>query len=66
MSKDLLEKLQIELSKTNSLYELIKDKNLKQLPNNVLGSKIKKELSQLKKSIEHMNKKLEYLKKNLK
>jgi hypothetical protein len=60
MSKDLLEKLRIGLTKTSNLYEIIKDKPLKQLSNSdVLSSKITEKLSQLEKSIEHMNKKLE-------
>jgi|SaaInlStandDraft_1057018.scaffolds.fasta_scaffold260202_1 hypothetical protein len=60
MSKDLLEKLRIGLTKTSNLYEIIKDKSLKQLSNSdVLSSKITEKLSQLEKSIEHMNKKLE-------
>jgi hypothetical protein len=60
MSKDLLEKLRIGLTKTSNLYEIIKDKSLKQLSNSdVLRSKITEKLSQLEKSIEHMNKKLE-------
>jgi hypothetical protein len=60
MSKDLLEKLRIGLTKTSNLYETIKDKSLKQLSNSdVLSSKITEKLSQLEKSIEHMNKKLE-------
>jgi hypothetical protein len=60
MSKDLLEKLRIGLTKTSNLYEIIKDKSLKQLSNSdILSSKITEKLSQLEKSIEHMNKKLE-------
>jgi hypothetical protein len=56
MSKDLLEKLRIVSTKTSYLYELYKDKNLKQLPNNVLSPKIIEILSQFEKSIEHINK----------
>ena len=66
MSKDLLEKLRIVSTKTSYLCELLQDKNLKQLPNNVLGSKITDKLSQLEKSIEDMNENLEDLTKNFK
>ena len=66
MSKDLLEKLRIVSTKTSYLCELLKDKKVKQLPNNVLGSKITDKLSQLEKSIEDMNENLEDLTKNFK